>query len=632
MMDDKAQIKKDSYLENINSPKDLKRLKEKELKVLAEELRSKIIDVTAKKGGHLAASLGAVDLTVALHYCLNSPEDKIVFDVGHQAYAHKLLTGRSKNFDTLREMGGISGFPNKDESEYDPFTCGHSATSISSSLGLAMARDFNKEKSKVFAVIGDASIATGLAFEGMNHAGHTDTNLVVVLNDNEQFISKPVGAMSRYLNTVISNPLYNKVMNETEKAIQNIPKLGPLTVKAVKKLQESMKNLLVPGIVFEELGFRYFGPIDGHDIEQIIATLKNINQLEGPIFLHVITKKGKGYKYAEDNPSDFHGVNPFDVNTGKIEGAEANGDSFTGYFSRKIVDLAQKNEKVVAITAAMPGGTGLKEFSEKFPERFIDVGITEGHAVTLSAGLARGGMMPVVAIYSTFLQRSYDQLVHDIALQDLPVVFCVDRAGIVGKDGPTHHGVFDITYSRILPNFIVMAPKDGAELEIMLEKALEWKKPVLIRYPRAHAKSIVSASSCSSLTIGSSETLRQGRDLTLLACGSMVNIALRTAEVLSKEGIEAEVINARFIKPLDKSMLERISKASKKIYTLEEGIAAAGFGSAVLEFMAQENIQKVNIKCLGLPDIFIEHGSREELLRKYHLTPDEIALIIKSEL
>ena len=549
MMDDKDLIKKESYLDKIDSPKSLKGLQEKELKVLAEELRSKIIEVTAKKGGHLAASLGAVDLIVAIHYCLNSPKDKIVFDVGHQAYAHKLLTGRVKHFDTLREMGGISGFPNKNESEHDPFTCGHSATSISSALGLAMARDLKKEDSKVFAVIGDASIATGLAFEGMNHAGHMNTNLVVVLNDNEQFISKPVGAMSRYLNTVISNPLYNKLMQETEKVIQNIPKVGPVTVKAIKKVQESMKNLLVPGIVFEELGFRYFGPIDGHDIEQIIATLKNINQLDGPIFLHVITKKGKGYKPAEDNPSDFHGVNAFDVDTGKIEGAKANGESFTGYFSRKIVDLARKNEKVVAITAAMPDGTGLKEFSENFPERFIDVGITEGHAVTLSAGLAKGGMSPVVAVYSTFLQRSYDQLIHDIALQDLPVVFCVDRAGIVGKDGPTHHGVFDLTYSRTLPNFVVMAPKDGAELELMLEKALEWKKPVLIRYPRADAKRIVSSSSCSPLTIGISETLRQGGDLTLLACGSMVNIALRTAEVLSKEGIEAEVINARFIKP-----------------------------------------------------------------------------------
>ncbi|NQT32560.1 MAG: 1-deoxy-D-xylulose-5-phosphate synthase [Candidatus Omnitrophica bacterium] len=620
-------------LKNISSPRDLKKLDLDKLNLLAGEIREKMIDVTSRKGGHLAASLGTVELTVALHYLLDSPKDKIVWDVGHQSYAHKLLTGRLKNFDTLRELGGLSGFPRAKESEHDPFTCGHSATSISSALGLAAARDLKGEENKIVAVIGDASLSTGLAFEGLNNAGHMRKDLIVVLNDNEHSISKPVGAMSRYLNRVITNPLYNKVRQESEKIIKSIPKLGNATYNTVRKFQEGLKNLIVPGILFEELGFRYFGPIDGHNIEQLIPVFKNILTLKEPVFVHVITKKGKGYKFAEEDPVRFHGVTSFNKDTGKATSHAGSGDkTFTDHFEDKIVKMGKKDDRLVAITAAMPHGTGLQKFAETFPERFYDVGITEPHAVTFSAGLAKGGMHPVVAIYSTFLQRSYDQLIHDVALQELPVVFCLDRAGLVGKDGPTHHGVFDIAYLRSLPGFIVMAPKDGRELEAMMEKAVEWQRPVAIRYPRASAAQRVSASSCAPLEVGKAEPLRKGNDLVILALGSMVNAALDVGSVLSRKVVEAAVINARFVKPLDGKVLEEIALKGKPVFILEEGVASGGFGSAVMEFFERENIKDIKVRCLGLPDEFIEHGAREELLRKYHMTPDELAAIITSEL
>ncbi len=618
-------------LEQISSPADLKKFDPGQLKELAGEMREEILKVTSRKGGHLAASLGAVELAVALHYCFDSPRDKIIWDVGHQSYAHKLLTGRRKYFDTLRELGGLSGFPNKDESEHDAFTCGHSSTSVSSALGLACARDLNGEDFKVVAVIGDASLSTGLAFEGLNNAGHMNTNIIVVLNDNEQFISKPVGAMSRYLNKVIANPLYIRVKEEAEKVVKSIPKLGPSAYKKVRKFQEGLKNLIVPGILFEELGFRYFGPVDGHNIDELVTIIRNTLHVKEPVFIHAITKKGKGYKYAEENPEKFHGVSAFDVSTGEILERE-NGKSFTSIFSRKIVKLAEKDEKIITITAAMPDGTGLQEFSEKFPDRFYDVGITEPHAVTFAAGLAKGGFKPVVAIYSTFLQRSYDQLIHDVALQNLPVIFCVDRAGLVGKDGPTHHGMFDIAYTRTLPNFAVMAPKDGAELEMMLEKALEYNRPVVIRYPRGEASQLICKASYTPIEFGRSECLRKGKNVAIIAVGSMVNYALQAAEVLSKKRIETTVVNARFIKPLDAEMLEEVLGSSRTVFTLEEGVLDGGFGSAILEFTEKENITGVKIKCFGLPDKFIEHGARDELLRKYHLTPDEIAATVEAEI
>ncbi|MGB3057102.1 MAG: 1-deoxy-D-xylulose-5-phosphate synthase, partial [Candidatus Omnitrophota bacterium] len=486
-------------LDKISSPQDLKKLGSNQLKKLAAEIRDKIVNTTSHSGGHLAASLGTVELAIALHYCLDSPKDKIVWDVGHQSYAHKLLTGRNDRFDTLRQMGGLSGFPSAVESEHDPFTCGHSATSISSALGLASARDLKKGNYKVAAVIGDASLATGLAFEGMNHAGHMRTKIAIILNDNEQSISKPVGALNRYLNKVISNPLYNRVREEGERVIKNIPKLGSGAYKSVKKFLESLKNLIVPGILFEELGFRYFGPIDGHNIDDLISIFRNTLDLKEPVFIHVITKKGKGYRFAEEDPTSFHGVSSFDIPTGKTIKEDKAAETFTQHFSKKIVELGRRDKRLVTVTAAMSDGTGLQSFAKKYPERFYDVGITEAHAVTFAAGMAKGGLKPVVAIYSTFLQRSYDQLVHDVALQRLPVVFCLDRAGLVGEDGPTHHGNFDIAYMRSLPGFVVMAPKDGPELEIMLEKAIEWDKPVSIRYPRGSARQLVSLASCAPL-------------------------------------------------------------------------------------------------------------------------------------
>ncbi|MGB3113480.1 MAG: 1-deoxy-D-xylulose-5-phosphate synthase [Candidatus Omnitrophota bacterium] len=619
-------------LDKISSPQDLKKLGSNQLKKLAAEIRDKIVNTTSHSGGHLAASLGTVELAIALHYCLDSPKDKIVWDVGHQSYAHKLLTGRNDRFDTLRQMGGLSGFPSAVESEHDPFTCGHSATSISSALGLASARDLKKGNYQVAAVIGDASLATGLAFEGMNHAGHMRTKIAIILNDNEQSISKPVGALNRYLNKVISNPLYNRVREEGERVIKNIPKLGSGAYKSVKKFLESLKNLIVPGILFEELGFRYFGPIDGHNIDDLISIFRNTLDLKEPVFIHVITKKGKGYRFAEEDPTSFHGVSSFDIPTGKTIKEDKAAETFTQHFSKKIVELGRRDKRLVTVTAAMSDGTGLQSFAKKYPERFYDVGITEAHAVTFAAGMAKGGLKPVVAIYSTFLQRSYDQLVHDVALQRLPVVFCLDRAGLVGEDGPTHHGNFDIAYMRSLPGFVVMAPKDGPELEIMLEKAIEWDKPVSIRYPRGSARQLVSLASCAPLEIGKAEALRSGKDLAILAVGSMVNTALEVGELLSRKGIEASVINARFIKPLDGQMLEDVFRKVKKIITIEEGIVSGGFGTAVLEFMEREKINNVEIRCLGLPDEFIEHGTREELLRKYHLTPDEVAVTIENEI
>lgn len=620
-------------LDRISAPEDLKKLSLEELVKLAAEIRELILEVTSKKGGHLAASLGAVELAVALHYLLKSPKDKIVWDVGHQSYAHKILTGRKERFATLREMGGLSGFPNAEESAHDPFTSGHSSTSISAALGLAEARDLKGEDYKVVAVIGDASLATGMAFEARNHAGHRRTNFVVVLNDNEQSISRSVGAMSRYLNNVITNPLYNKAMAQTEEFVKSIPRLGDPAYKTFKRFQEGLKNLLVPGIVFEEMGMRYFGPVDGNDIAALINMLHKILPFKEPVLLHTITKKGKGYKYAEEDPEKFHGVSSFDITTGKsLEDGENEGKSFTAHFGAKITELAGKDEKIVAITAAMPHGTGLDKFAEKYPKRFYDVGITEPHAVTFAGGLAKGGLKPVVAIYSTFLQRSYDQMMHDVMLQNLPVVFCVDRAGLVGEDGPTHHGTFDIAYMRTMPRLVIMAPKDGYELELMLEKAMEFKSPVAIRYPRGKARQMVGASSTAPVEFGRAEKIRRGGDAAIIAVGSMVNTALQAADMLSEKGKEVAVVNARFVKPLDAEMLEDILDNYRKVFTIEEGTVTGGFGSAVLEFASREGVPGAKVKCLGLPDTFIEHGSREELLRKYHMAPGEIAETIMSEL
>ena len=617
-------------LDRINSPDDLKKIPIKDLPLLAEEIRRRIIGVVSKTGGHLASSLGAVELAISLHYCFDMPRDKIIWDVGHQTYPHKILTGRKDAFDTLRQLGGISGFPSREESKYDIFTCGHSATSISTALGLACARDLSGETWKVIAVIGDASLGNGMALEALNHAGHLRKNIMVILNDNELSISRSVGALARYLNRIMTNPLYNKVRRQMQILVKRIPVFGFKTFRAARKLEESLKNMLIPGMFFEGFGFRYFGPIDGHDINGLITMFKNLSTLKEPVIAHVVTKKGKGYRFAEEEPGLFHSAQPFDIDTGKFLDKEIT-KSFTEIFSDKIIELAREDERIVAITAAMTEGTGLSRFSREFPKRFYDVGIAEEHAVGFSAGLAHQGFKPIVAIYSTFLQRGYDQIIHDVSLQNLPVIFCIDRAGIVGEDGPTHNGVFDIAYLRHIPNLVVMAPRDGFELERMLEFAVTLNRPVAIRYPKGACKSHLSGADFHKIELSKAELLRKGNDIAIFAIGNMVSIAIKAADLLSSDGIEATVVNSRFVKPLDKDIIEDITKRIKKIVTLEEGVAAGGFGRAILEFFERENIKDVKVERMGLPDNFIMHGRREELLKEYHLTADEICETIKRE-
>jgi len=628
-------------IETINNPADLRKLKLTDLPILAKEIREEIVTAVSRNGGHLSSSLGAVELAIAIHYTFDTPRDIVLWDVGHQAYGHKMLTGRLKSFSTLRQLGGLSGFPNKDEApDYDIVTCGHSSTSISTALGLVLAKSLEKEKGKAVVVIGDAALAGGMAFEALNHAGQMKKNLIVILNDNELSISKSVGALSRYLNRIITNPAYNKIRVDVERVLKRIPRFGFRAYRAARKLEEGLKNLLIPGMLFEEMGFRYFGPIDGHNTAQLINVFRNVMELDEPLLIHVVTKKGKGYKPAEDSPSAFHSTGPFDIATG-IPVKKCARETFTEAFSSKMIELAQNNPKIVGVSAAMIDGTGFNEFARAFPERFFDVGIAEEHAVGLSAGLARGGFRPVTAIYSTFLQRSYDQIVHDVCLQNLPVVFCLDRAGIVGEDGPTHHGIFDIAYLRHIPNLTVMAPKDTDELKAMLDYALKLPHPAAIRYPRGsmpilsnEAQLILArhAVGREGIETGKAETIKKGRDLAIIAIGSMVFTALEVAALLMKKGIDASVINARFVVPLDGEAIEEICRGTKKIVTIEEGVLEGGFGSAVLEFLERENLIGMKVKRIGLPRRFIEHGKREELFQKYNLTPGGICDVIIREI
>ncbi len=611
-------------LERISSPKDLKALTVDELNSLCAEIRSRMIEVVSRTGGHLASSLGAVELIVALHYCLNTPSDKIVFDVGHQSYAHKIITGRNKDFDTLRQYQGLSGFPSKDESAYDPFTTGHSSTAVSLALGLVCARDLLPldQRFKVAAVIGDGSLSGGVCFEGLNNAGHLKKDLIVVLNTNELSIAPNVGAISTYLNKIISLPVYNRVHDSLENFLKIRGSRGQRLLRLMNRFEEGLKGLFVPGMLFEELGFRYFGPIDGHNLNALIPTLKNIIGIKGPRLLHVVTKKGKGCRFAENDPVKFHGISCFDLNTGEpLKKTTSKAKSYTEVFGDKLVALAAKDKSIVAITAAMPEGTGLDKFRDSYPERFFDVGIAEDHAVSFAAGLARQKLKPVVAIYSTFLQRAYDQIIQDVALQDLSVVFAIDRAGIVGEDGVTHQGIFDVAYLRSIPNLVVMAPNDGLELEAMLEFAVNLNKPVALRYPRATVPPQDAA--CAPLDLGKAEVLRQGDDFVVVALGSMVVSVLAAAEALSKEGLFGTVINARFVKPLDINCIKESARKTKFIFTVEEAIADSGLGSAV----ALELGQKVT--CLGLPCDFITHASRDILLEKYGLHQAGIAATIK---
>ena len=625
-------------LSKINSPIDLRKLPLEKLDELSSEVRQLVIDTVSETGGHLASSLGVVELTVALHYIFNTPEDKLVWDVGHQCYPHKILTGRRDKINTLRQFGGLSGFPNKDESSYDVMTSGHSSTSVSFALGLAAARDIEKKNNKVIAVIGDGALSGGESFEAMNNAGQMGKDLIIVLNSNDMSISESVGALSSYLTRLISEPLFNKVRNELRTFVSRIPKVGPKVAKAARKFEEGLKNLIVPGIFFEELGFTYYGPIDGHDMKKLVAIFQRVSNLGGPRIVHVVTTKGKGYKPAESDPATFHGLKPFDKDNG-IEEDKSNKNqsndkiSFTQVFSDKICKLAKENDKIVAVTAAMPCGTGLDVFAKKYPERFFDVGIAEQHALTFSAGMAKEGLSPITAIYSTFLQRGYDQIFHDICLQELGVVLAIDRAGIVGQDGITHQGVFDIAYLRNLPKLVIMAPKDANDFEAMLDLAVSLKKPVAIRYPRAKTEKPTSSKpGTDNLKLGQAKVLKEGKDITIISCGPLANIALEAAAKLEEEKISVQVIDLRFIKPLDNNLINYIKKTNKCFVTIEEGVRLGGAGSAVLELLEANKVTDYKSRLIGLPDEFIEHGTREELFNKYGLTVEVLIDKIKETL
>jgi 1-deoxy-D-xylulose-5-phosphate synthase len=611
------------FLEKIKSPEDLKLLKKDQLLLLADEIRNTVIERVSLNGGHLSSSLGVVELTIALHYVLESPKDKIVWDVGHQSYPHKLLTGRFEQFHTLRKHGGLSGFPKISESPHDAFGTGHSSTSISAALGILEARDQKKENFKVVAIIGDGALTSGLAFEGLNQAGHLKKDLVVILNDNEMSISPNVGALSNYLNKVLMGTFYKKFKKETKALLENIPKIGETVAKIAQKAEGSMKGFFLPGGLFEDMGFNYLGPIDGHDIPLLIETLTNIKDTTEPTLIHVVTRKGKGYKFSEDDPCIYHGTGPFHVDTG-LTTEQAHCLSYNEIFGSALTEMAVEDEKIVAITAAMKEGTGLAEFADKFPDRFYDVGIAEPHAVTFAAGLATQGLKPVVAIYSTFLQRSYDEIIHDVCLQNLPVIFAIDRAGIVGEDGPTHHGLFDIAFLRHIPNLIVMAPKDGAELKEMLRLAARLNCPAAIRYPRGKTQESVNGSQSRPVEIGKAEIIMQGDGVGIIAAGHCAYPALRAAEMLKAEGINATVVNVRFINPLDKDIIINLALKTKKIITVEENILAGGFGSAILECISDAGLKDIALKRLGIDDVFVEHGSQMTLRKIYGLDEEGI--------
>ncbi|MBU1888364.1 MAG: 1-deoxy-D-xylulose-5-phosphate synthase [Candidatus Omnitrophica bacterium] len=624
-------------LDNVDNPQDLKKLHLDQLPILAQEIRDSIIKTVSSSGGHLASSLGAVELVLGLHYCLNAPQDSIIWDVGHQAYAHKLLTGRRDRFHTLRKFEGISGFPNRFESEFDVFTTGHGSTSISTALGMVAARDLSGNMSqRVVAVIGDASLGGGMAFEALNHAGHLHKKILVILNDNEMSISRSVGALSKYLNRIITAPRYNKIRKDIEALLKRVPRFGFRVIRAAKRLEEGIKNLLVPGMFFEELGFRYFGPIDGNDVSMVVQTIKNIIDMNEPVLLHVVTKKGKGYSHAENVPEQFHGVSSFDVATGQNlfvhdEKTTVPAGSFTDAFSEIIIDMARIEKKIVAITAAMPEGTGLDKFAEIFPERFFDVGMAEQHAVGFGAGLANAGLKPVVAIYSTFLQRSYDQIIHDVCLQNLNVIFMLDRAGLVGEDGPTHHGMFDIAYLSHMPNMVVMAPRDEEELKDMFRFAVSYNNgPIAIRYPRGLSYPLASLKPEKRKKIlGKGDLLKEGKDVTIVSIGYMSNIALDAAESLKQEGIDCEVIDAGFVKPLDRELIIGSVNKTGKLFTIEEGVVNGGLGAFILKSIIDKIPKDTIIKNIGLPDRFIEHGKREILLDRCGLSAQKIKEAIR---
>lgn len=613
-------------LPKINSPDDLKSLSIRELEILAGEIREFIIDTISKVGGHLGASLGAVELTLAVHYVFNAPRDKIIWDTGHQGYVHKIITGRRDVFHTIRQFKGISGFLRRSESIYDVFGAGHASTSISAALGIATARDFDGQDYKVVAIIGDGAMTAGIAYEAMNNEGMLRKNLIVILNDNNMSISPNVWAVSKYFTDLIASSPYNKFKSLVWDLTGQLDGMGDRLRRIAARIEGGVKAIITPGMLFEALGFRYFGPVNGHNIAKLIKILNDIKNLNGPILLHVITQKGKGYKPAEEDALKYHGVTPFDKITGKMyKSDKPQPPSYTKVFGEAVVQLAKRNKKIVGITAAMPEGTGLNILQKEIPERFFDVGIAEQHAVTFSAGLATEGYIPICAIYSTFLQRAFDQIIHDVALQNLHVVFAIDRAGLVGADGPTHHGAFDLSYLRLIPGMVIMAPKDESELRDMLYTATVYNKgPVAIRYPRGNGVGVPLKDDFDLIEIGKAEVLKEGKDLAILAIGNMVYPSLKSAEKLSEYGIDAMVVNMRFVKPLDEELLDQIFEKFDKVVTVEENTIKGGFGSAVVEYAVSKGIKNVEFLIHGLPDEFIEHGTQEELRRMLKLDPDGI--------
>jgi len=603
-------------LDKINSPQDLKQLKKPQLTPLAAEMRDFILQSVSQSGGHLASNLGVVELAIALHYCLNSPHDKIVWDVGHQSYPHKILTGRRNQFDTLRQLDGLSGYIKSSESPHDTFDVGHSSTSLSAALGMAISRDLQGGTNKVAAVIGDGSLTSGLALEGLNNIGRSDTDIIVFLNDNQMSISENVGALSRYLNDLRSAPYYISAKRDVRKFLKNIPFAGNFTKDFIEKAKGQLKYLLLPGVLFQELGFKYYGPVDGHDIGQLMSVIQNIKNIHGPILVHVLTKKGKGYTPAMRYPHRFHGVEPFELASGRPAAAKHE-ITYTDIFSRKIVELGQQNEKIVTITASMPDGCGLTGFRKAFPKRFFDVGIAESHAVTFAAGLAKTGMRPVVSIYSTFLQRAYDQILHDVAIQKLPVVFAIDRAGMVGADGETHQGVFDLGYLAHIPNMTILAPRDGRELEVMMDWSFTHNGPVAIRYPKAAAGSIYTGG-IKAIELGKWDILEGGQDIALISVGAMLPIAHDIWKRLKNQGLSPSLINPRFVKPLDIAMVDYLSKYNH-IFTLEEGMRDGGFGQRLNSALPGEKVHAFAIR-----DEFLPTATRDELFKLTNLDANSI--------
>ncbi len=608
-------------LEQINSAADLKNLKLNEKNVLAQEIRDYIIDVVSKNGGHLASNLGIVELTLAIHNVFDLNKDKLIWDVGHQSYVHKILTGRKEELKTIRKLDGLAGFPKTSESETDCFNTGHSSTSISAAMGMAKARDLKKENHSVIAVIGDGALTGGMALEALNHVGSSRTNMIVILNDNEMSISKNIGGINKLLTRLRAKKKYTVSNKKGRKIIEKIPFIGNYIVKIVTRLKKSIKQLILPKMYFEEIGFKYLGPVDGHNLEDLEYILSRAKELDEPVLIHVLTKKGKGYKPAEDTPDKFHGTGPFNIETG--ESTKKKSKDYSKAFGEKLIELAEKNEKIVAITAAMRDGTGLKDFSIKFPERFFDVGIAEQHALTFAAGLAKEGMIPFVPIYSSFYQRAYDQVIHDICIQKLPVIMCVDRAGCVGNDGETHQGLYDMSFFKLIPNITIMAPKDFEELTQMMEFAIEIKAPVVIRYPRG-GEADIKFDKHEALELGKAEVLKEGQDVTIIGIGKMTATAMKVAKELQKEGLNAEVINARFLKPLDCDKISKSIEKTKFVITIEDGTEIGGLGSSIKELIVNKGIENVKIKSFSYPDEFIKHGSVPELEKVYRLDCESI--------